>query len=1197
MKHFKLFLTVVMAMMLCTTTTQADVRKQTHVWQNTDMKIATPELRKYSSRWGLANQASAARAQRRATAEIGTPSGSIVTSGFGFLQGPDGLDWLFTENPTYGGQFGDEIKKSTFTIYDAAQNSVGTISHTVDADKSVNALYPYGVITTDFFDNNSSTYEILLYEHAVLGAGITAEKVYVYNTKGEKVAEYDGGQVAIYHIQQTSWDSYDRMLLMSNIQHEGEYVHRIDVCKRKGYSETNEIEHTFFVSEEKVIGHVGPFFNTYEIDNKPYYVISQYEKPFFTGEWDMNTGQQFETPNNSFIVTVYNEDYEVVEEIRIPCEKPEHVCAMYGFGYLTYDDFSKGLYSNNDEYNFVVTVDKYDMMKDKDKFTFDVYDGNSHKIKTIDSDVDAEGIMQLADLKGHETQFAFGHTETNEDNETSSFIRLVNIPSCQVAATITPTVDLPVSFEMNRCIKGNDYQYVTSFSDAETDADNNMYAVVGWFNSDLSFDRKVLFNLGTNGLMAKFNFTSTALNPFLCDADSDLEYFYLSNVDRADGSNKKDTYLNIADHEGNTIASYVGDATKGDILTVGFLNPKTESGALYIGYRDDRYKYTLEFVDLPLEEIKLQGAGTAEDPYLISTWSDLQQIKNHPTAHFKQINDIDMSITGETWQAVPQFSGTYDGGNFKLRNMYISNPTADHLAFFGEVSEGTIRNMVFTAPKIEVGANNPYVGIAASYAVASTIENIHVYNAEIVTADESAAPIVGGIVATTSFEGKVTACSFNDGIINVPGAQIGGIAGNAGTGVIFTTCAFIGEIVGNEYVGGILGQQGQNVKVQNCHVDAAIKGISSLGGLVGWNADRATITNNIVEGTLEVLEESRWGARTGGLVGTLAEDWEGGSTKFIQYNVVLLDAITLPTATDATVHGIVGFSSENAVLEEGESFHPENGLAYNYVTLATYADKMDNVGGQLVSADTLTQAFFEENNFVYGDSIEGPWGGATLPRLFVQEYVVSIPATGIRINKQAVQLFSGDTYELTAFFTPNDATTRDVTWATADATIATVANGVVTGVAAGTTTITATTADGLYTASCEVTVVTTIEITGLTLDTANVTIDAGDVYQLVATLLPDNATYQAVVWTSADENVARVEDGWVIAVAEGETVITVATQDGGFTATCSVTVRDDTAVDNVEANGAVSVRKVLYKDTIYIIRNNNWYTIDGLRVK
>jgi uncharacterized protein YjdB len=53
---------------------------------------------------------------------------------------------------------------------------------------------------------------------------------------------------------------------------------------------------------------------------------------------------------------------------------------------------------------------------------------------------------------------------------------------------------------------------------------------------------------------------------------------------------------------------------------------------------------------------------------------------------------------------------------------------------------------------------------------------------------------------------------------------------------------------------------------------------------------------------------------------------------------------------------------------------------------------------------------------------------------------------------------------------PTDATNKEVSWSTSDAAKATVENGKVTGVAAGTATITVTTEDGDKTASCAVTV-------------------------------------------------------------------------------------------------------------------------------
>lgn len=82
----------------------------------------------------------------------------------------------------------------------------------------------------------------------------------------------------------------------------------------------------------------------------------------------------------------------------------------------------------------------------------------------------------------------------------------------------------------------------------------------------------------------------------------------------------------------------------------------------------------------------------------------------------------------------------------------------------------------------------------------------------------------------------------------------------------------------------------------------------------------------------------------------------------------------------------------------------------------------------------------------------------------------TIAVTGVSLNKSTTTLLVGATEKLTVAITPDNATNKNVTWTTSDATKATVANdGTVTGVKAGTATITATTTDGSK-ATCIVTV-------------------------------------------------------------------------------------------------------------------------------
>ena len=82
----------------------------------------------------------------------------------------------------------------------------------------------------------------------------------------------------------------------------------------------------------------------------------------------------------------------------------------------------------------------------------------------------------------------------------------------------------------------------------------------------------------------------------------------------------------------------------------------------------------------------------------------------------------------------------------------------------------------------------------------------------------------------------------------------------------------------------------------------------------------------------------------------------------------------------------------------------------------------------------------------------------------------SVAVEGVALNQNTMSLSEGDTATLEPVFTPSNATNKIVTWSSDNRGVATVDNGVVTAVAAGTATITVTTADGGYTAICTVNV-------------------------------------------------------------------------------------------------------------------------------
>jgi len=123
--------------------------------------------------------------------------------------------------------------------------------------------------------------------------------------------------------------------------------------------------------------------------------------------------------------------------------------------------------------------------------------------------------------------------------------------------------------------------------------------------------------------------------------------------------------------------------------------------------------------------------------------------------------------------------------------------------------------------------------------------------------------------------------------------------------------------------------------------------------------------------------------------------------------------------------------------------------------------------------------------------------------------------------------------------------------------------GQLTALKPGAAIITVTTVDGLKTAACTVTVLAaepeTTAVTGVVLNQATLSLVIGkSAGSLIATVAPANATNQAVSWHSDNEAVAVVDsEGKVSPIGEGSAIITVTTEDGGYTASCTVTVSKD----------------------------------------
>lgn len=184
------------------------------------------------------------------------------------------------------------------------------------------------------------------------------------------------------------------------------------------------------------------------------------------------------------------------------------------------------------------------------------------------------------------------------------------------------------------------------------------------------------------------------------------------------------------------------------------------------------------------------------------------------------------------------------------------------------------------------------------------------------------------------------------------------------------------------------------------------------------------------------------------------------------------------------------------------------------------------------------------------------------------------PVQSVGLNKTELALEVGKTGTLEAIVEPSDATNKNVTWSSSNSEVATVDNGVVTAVSAGTAIITVTTEDGAKTATCKVTVNApqTVPVTGVTLDKTSLDLKTGDNTTLTATVNPESATNKDVTWISDKPEIAAVEGGTVTAKAAGTAIIAVTTVDGGKIATCKVTVTPKTVpVSGIQVQGAASI--------------------------
>jgi len=159
------------------------------------------------------------------------------------------------------------------------------------------------------------------------------------------------------------------------------------------------------------------------------------------------------------------------------------------------------------------------------------------------------------------------------------------------------------------------------------------------------------------------------------------------------------------------------------------------------------------------------------------------------------------------------------------------------------------------------------------------------------------------------------------------------------------------------------------------------------------------------------------------------------------------------------------------------------------------------------------------------------------------------------LEPQRLLMAVGDSQTLSASFT--GAASGSIEWFSDNTSVAAVTpDGTVTAMAPGSATVTGRSESGLY-AACDVFVrgYKSELVSGVQLYHHDLTLHLGENVQLIASIIPETAINQNVTWRSSSTGVAYVNaSGFLRTLIQGTTVITVTTEEGGFTDSCNVTV-------------------------------------------
>lgn len=200
---------------------------------------------------------------------------------------------------------------------------------------------------------------------------------------------------------------------------------------------------------------------------------------------------------------------------------------------------------------------------------------------------------------------------------------------------------------------------------------------------------------------------------------------------------------------------------------------------------------------------------------------------------------------------------------------------------------------------------------------------------------------------------------------------------------------------------------------------------------------------------------------------------------------------------------------------------------------------------------------------------------ATIPAPKPEPEPKPIKAQSVSLNRSAMDMEQGDSYQLAATVYPSDSEEKSIVWSSSDHSVASVnGSGLVEAKGVGTATITArvrnsdvqTTAFFRITAPQDTTPIQPgtqeVDATSLRLDASKINLFVGDKERITATVNPTNSKQKTVDWTSSDPNVVTVDaDGTIEAKGVGTASIAAKVRGTSLTKQVEVVVAQRPTTD------------------------------------